>query len=69
MVKAGGAVLGVFFIGGVSMAMLQGVLGASAEFVSLGLVGLGLFATSQWVALRGRSLGAVVKPLTKEAHA
>jgi hypothetical protein len=47
MSKVVGAVVGVFMMGAAAQSMLSGVLGAYAEPMSLGLVGLGLWTTAQ----------------------
>jgi TPP-dependent 2-oxoacid decarboxylase len=47
MSKVVGAMVVTLITGGGAMSLLQGVLGAYAEAVSLGLMGLGLMASSQ----------------------
>jgi hypothetical protein len=50
MGKATGALVLVFSVGGAAMTLLSGMFGGYAELAALGVIGGGLFASSQFVA-------------------
>jgi hypothetical protein len=58
MSKAMGAVAAVFSMGGLSMTLAAGWLGSFSECTALGVVGMGLMASSH--LLGGKLGGAVV---------
>ncbi len=63
MGKAVGAMVAMFSVGGVSMTLLTGVLGGFAECVALGLVGVGLVASSH--LLGARVATGTASPITR----
>jgi hypothetical protein len=47
----------LFLIGGGAMTVLSSVVGPYAEAAALGLVGMGLVGSSQWVSARPKLVG------------